>query len=221
MMNNKNMNLYLLSYFYRVLNIQIERQNALKVQEYLYSALSQASNQLFFQSLLQNSYKGQEIASFPSDNKINNFIKAETQLDKIQNHNQNQNQSENKEKVNIELYTKITKNKCNISNISEVTPENTDIDWKEGKNFGCNYEGCNKKFEYKWILDRHANSHFCLKMFKCGYDICEKAYKSKENLNLHIKNKHLGLKPYGCKFCTARFSHRNGKKYFFISVLQN
>jgi hypothetical protein len=78
------------------------------------------------------------------------------------------------------------------------------------KDFYCSYEGCAKRFEYKWILDRHINSHFCFKLFKCSFECCSKAYKSKENLNLHVKNKHLNIKPYSCDFCNSRFSHRNG-----------
>jgi uncharacterized Zn-finger protein len=80
----------------------------------------------------------------------------------------------------------------------------------KGKSFTCNFDNCGKTFDYKWILERHINSHFCFKLFKCEYDGCDKAYKSKENLNLHIKNKHLGIKPYACKYCLLKFSHRNG-----------
>ena len=46
-------------------------------------------------------------------------------------------------------------------------------------------------------------------MFRC--EICFKAYKSKENMQLHISNKHLGIKPYKCIYCEKTFSHRNGK----------
>jgi hypothetical protein len=81
---------------------------------------------------------------------------------------------------------------------------------KREKRFECKYENCKKSFEYKWILSRHLDSHFCFRLFKC--ETCSKSYKSKENLNLHVKNKHLGLKPYNCDFCDSRFSHRNGIK---------
>jgi len=81
------------------------------------------------------------------------------------------------------------------------------------KLFKCTFDGCEKSFEYKWILNRHINSHFCFKLFKCEYQGCSKTYKSKENLNLHIKNKHLGLKPYKCRYCLISFSHRNGIIY--------
>jgi hypothetical protein len=63
------------------------------------------------------------------------------------------------------------------------------------------------------------NSHFCFKLFKCHYEGCDKAYKSKENLSLHIKNKHLLIKPYQCNSCHLRFSHRNGKLIFWIKVI--
>jgi uncharacterized Zn-finger protein len=94
-----------------------------------------------------------------------------------------------------------------------------DVSRKEGafskeKSFKCTFDGCEKSFEYRWILERHVNSHFCFKLFKCDFPECSKAYKSKENLNLHYRNKHLNEKPYQCRFCTSRFSHRNGKKYF-------
>lgn len=52
------------------------------------------------------------------------------------------------------------------------------------------------------------------KDFSCIYDKCTKKYKSKENLSLHIKNIHLNIKPYMCRFCSAAFSHRNGNKIF-------
>jgi hypothetical protein len=88
---------------------------------------------------------------------------------------------------------------------------------KREKTFICNYDSCGKSFDYKWILERHMNSHFCFKLFKCDYENCDKAYKSKENLNLHIKNKHQNIKPYKCQFCELEFSHRNGK-YSFLFV---
>lgn len=106
----------------------------------------------------------------------------------------------------------------NNSNNMEKTTKNIESELscsgvKENKNFICNYEGCGKSFDFKWILERHRNSHFCFKLFKCEYPTCCKSYKSRENLHLHIKNKHLGVKPYICRFCTSKFSHRNGIFY--------
>jgi hypothetical protein len=78
------------------------------------------------------------------------------------------------------------------------------------KPFPCFYENCKKSFKYKWILDRHFLSHKSIKIFNCTYKSCIKSYKSKENLTLHIKNIHLKIKPYSCRFCPSLFSHRNG-----------
>ena len=51
------------------------------------------------------------------------------------------------------------------------------------------------------------------KFYMCNYKDCQNLYRSKENLVLHYKNKHLKEKPYHCSFCKATFSHRNGKTY--------
>jgi hypothetical protein len=47
-------------------------------------------------------------------------------------------------------------------------------------------------------------------LYICEAEGCNKFYRSKENLTLHFKNKHLNLKPYKCRFCNSFFSHRNG-----------
>ena len=49
--------------------------------------------------------------------------------------------------------------------------------------------------------------------FACDFKNCEKEYRSRENLKLHVQNVHEQIKPYGCRFCDATFSHRNGKTY--------
>jgi hypothetical protein len=46
--------------------------------------------------------------------------------------------------------------------------------------------------------------------FICNFPNCNKKYKAKENLTIHIKNKHIGEKPYCCKFCGKKYSHRSG-----------
>jgi len=208
--------------------MQIETQNALKVQEYFYMLLSQATNQLYIQSLMQNNSSHLRETLQARETPISNLnIKSDSnfiQVDDQSKSNINHiNLSSNKEIINAELLTEISHwcsnnsniistkiNNSNTGNNRNQTPENTNFESKEEKGFCCGFEGCDKKFEYKWILDRHANSHIGFKMFSCEFVGCEKAYKSKENLNLHMKNKHLGVKPYSCKYCEARFSHRNG-----------
>ena len=47
-------------------------------------------------------------------------------------------------------------------------------------------------------------------VFKCNFSNCNKSYRSKENLTIHIQNKHIGIKPFKCSFCSSMFSQRNG-----------
>jgi hypothetical protein len=51
------------------------------------------------------------------------------------------------------------------------------------------------------------------RFFKCDYSNCNKLYRTKENLILHYKNKHLLEKPFKCSYCDMAFSHRNGKTF--------
>lgn len=48
-----------------------------------------------------------------------------------------------------------------------------------------------------------------IRKFKCEFPECDKVYRSKENLVLHIDNKHLGKKPFECIFCQERYASRN------------
>lgn len=47
----------------------------------------------------------------------------------------------------------------------------------------------------------------------CHFFPCMKVFKSRENLDLHILNIHLKIKPFSCEFCEKKFSHRNGMIY--------
>lgn len=58
--------------------------------------------------------------------------------------------------------------------------------------------------------DKDESSMDRNRSYPCTYKNCNKVYKSKENLNLHVKNKHLNQKPFVCSYCNASFSHRNG-----------
>ena len=80
-------------------------------------------------------------------------------------------------------------------------------------NYKCNIGKCKKIFSSKKRYDNHISTHFYEKVYKCEYDNCNKQYRSRENLTLHMKNKHLNIKPYKCSYCMNFFSHRNGKIY--------
>lgn len=81
---------------------------------------------------------------------------------------------------------------------SENTFMNTSLNFSEDSDRSCYSDNC-----YPQVLKK--------KTFACKD--CNKVYKSKENLTLHYKNIHLKLKPYSCKYCTAVFSHRNGRNF--------
>lgn len=101
------------------------------------------------------------------------------------------------EESNKKIYTKLGEISKKIINIEEEHL--------------CVCEKCLKKFKTKEDLKYHYQFHLTSKTFHCEYINCGKIYKSKENLVLHIKNIHLKLKPYRCRFCDSSFSHRNGK----------
>jgi len=168
----------------------------------------------------ENTIKDFEGKRYYLENQMKNiFPFADKNLEIIQNLHPNviNDYSKNESNLNhksIEIDKKKTSDSLltNSNIFKKVT--NKEKKFKE-KKFECKYDGCKKKFEYKWILNRHLNSHFCFRLFKC--DSCSKAYKSKENLDLHFKNKHKGFKPYICDFCESRFSHRNGIFIFLIN----
>jgi hypothetical protein len=91
-----------------------------------------------------------------------------------------------------------------IDNNSLLLREDSDSSYK------CIFDKCGALLENKIDLEEHCTRHIRTKYFKCDVFGCDKVYRSKENLTLHIKNIHLNLKPYKCRFCNSTFSHRNG-----------
>jgi hypothetical protein len=81
---------------------------------------------------------------------------------------------------------------------------------EDDSSYKCIFNNCGAILENKVDLEIHCTGHIKTKYFKCEVNGCEKIYRSKENLTLHIKNIHLNLKPYRCRFCASTFSHRNG-----------
>ncbi len=232
-MNDLNM----MSFYIKVLNMQMEIRNLFKTQELYLTALNYTNNNLLFFNYLQNIEK----LNYENENKIlindnlnilfgnlkenlvyliNNKDYNHITNEKFKNSiNLSSNEILIKREENIDrpsenfTFNKIKRrlsanNECNNIEISENSKKN------ENKPFSCSFEGCNKDFNFKWMLERHHNSHLSVKKFKCDFPNCGKSYKSKENVNLHMKNKHLGIKPYICDYCSSYFSHRNGKFSF-------
>lgn len=59
-------------------------------------------------------------------------------------------------------------------------------------------------------------------IYVCDFENCKKKYKAKENLIMHIKNKHFCERPCICNVCRKSYSHRSGKykelfsQFYFI-----
>lgn len=111
---------------------------------------------------------------------------------------------------------------CNSDAVSCVSDTfnlafSCDTSMVDRNNFYNSFDNCKKNYDNSpssaKLETSPSSSLFSGRTFKCVEEGCEKSYKSKENLNLHIKNIHLKEKPYNCKYCPALFSHRNGKTY--------
>lgn len=77
----------------------------------------------------------------------------------------------------------------------------------------CHFPDCYREYKSKYNLRTHIKTHEGAVQHVCLYAGCNKSYKIKENLDLHYKNYHLKEKPFMCRFCEKKFSHRNGKLY--------
>ena len=99
------------------------------------------------------------------------------------------------------------------SDISKFNLEDNNLSLESKRVFICHYPDCPKRYKNKSILKKHYNSHFYDIAHVCHFFPCMKTFKSRENLDLHISNAHLMIKPYDCRYCNRVFSHRNGKTY--------
>ena len=108
-----------------------------------------------------------------------------------------------------------TNNSSQANNTNTAEAVNPGIeDTKESlRKFKCSFPGCPKRYKNKSILKKHYITHFANFEHRCHFYPCMKQFKSRENLDLHISNTHLSIKPYKCGFCKRVFSHRNGKTY--------
>jgi hypothetical protein len=94
-----------------------------------------------------------------------------------------------------------------VENVSKSSTFNETLNPDDFKTFS------NSSYNYKEVEPPLDSScmFYTYNIYKCSYAGCPKVYKSRENMTLHFKNIHLGLKPYRCRFCSNTFSHRNGK----------
>ena len=86
--------------------------------------------------------------------------------------------------------------------------------------FNTNYINKNikkiNKNKESYLALKRKNKSCKRREFKCQEKDCHKIYRTNETLKLHYMNHHLGQKPYECNYCSRRFSHRNGNRYFKI-----
>jgi len=164
----------------------------------------------------------QELNTYFNMNYLNDFIQHNNDYEHVDIYPENYFLSQQNNISNLTDSPPLRKQNtsCNSSQMneqitcySEGMNYQLDVVTPNEKPFVCPFENCEKSFKFKWILERHSNSHKSIKIFVCDHSGCTKAYKSKENLSLHYKNIHLREKPYSCKFCPSLFSHRNGKTY--------
>ena len=155
-------------------------------------------------------YYNEATSSIINGNKQNDlynnipFINLENSSN-IYNLNINNIKNNNEKKKEISYNNNINNisvNKMNITNNNLYNYINNNQEIISSKNFPI-IEG------KQYIIIKHNSK----KIFCCKYPNCNCIYRSKENLVLHFRNKHLMEKPYHCKYCNACFSHRNGKTY--------
>ena len=78
---------------------------------------------------------------------------------------------------------------------------------KDRADFACTV--CNKKFSYKWNLQRHMQVHNTEKKFSC--EVCGKKFRHKGNVKIHMA-KHTKEERYQCKKCGRKFSWHSSLK---------
>ena len=119
--------------------------------------------------------------------------------------NNNHDSNANHERLNNPYTTRDNNYDQNFTHVNE-----NDITQNK---YICHFPDCFREYKSKYNLRNHIKAHEGAIQHACLYPGCNKSYKIKENLDLHYKNYHLKEKPFMCRFCQKKFSHRNGKLY--------
>ena len=101
--------------------------------------------------------------------------------------------------------------KSTISNFSSENNGNTQSRFMRVKIIDCllNQDSKMNKLIRK-RRDKRRKQIFTEKTSICHFYPCMRKFTSRENLDIHISNIHLKLKPFQCKFCQSKFSHLSG-----------
>jgi hypothetical protein len=69
----------------------------------------------------------------------------------------------------------------------------------DSRDYACSYEGCAKAFATRQRRDVHENTHVNKKQIDCTWEGCTATFRKKPVMAAHIKEVHLGLKPFVCE----------------------
>lgn len=98
--------------------------------------------------------------------------------------------------------TCVSMQRASQSNKKRITSSSSGKSMKL-KNYFC--DQCGRTFNDKANLNRHLQRHKGVKKFEC--EQCGYKDYSQHLIKLHTRIKHMGEKPYACKYCDNRFAN--------------